>query len=367
MAISGNGFYPGTVIKPRCYQSGAANVPGSANAMWEQASWAGGPGRGSGWINEHFINDGVGINEHSPGVPPCNSPPQLPAGQFRVMNAAGGIYWRSSPDWNTAVASPGNGFYPGTVIKPRCYQSGAANVPGSANAMWEQASWVSGPGSGSGWINEHFINDGVGINQHSPDVPPCARSGTAPEGASVFFRPMKGASKSAATTDLSYAGWKGSGCSMREQAVDNPFKGKWISALASWSDARLAPIFFLHARPDQRTHIHYMLIIDPGTKTQMGQSCAAKTNPAKTLADWASLPGTRHLLIVSAEATAHDHHQALEPYFLKDLRGRHLMNHVLVCKDDRTEHTQAYLRYAGAGSKYIPTQKFQCPYGVPPL
>lgn len=105
---------------------------------------------------------------------PTPSPAPLSAHQFHVMNATGGIYWRSAPDWNTPVASPGNGFYPDTVIQVSCYQAGAGNVPGSADNMWEQASWVSGQGSGSGWINEHFINDGAAINQPSPGTPACA-------------------------------------------------------------------------------------------------------------------------------------------------------------------------------------------------
>jgi hypothetical protein len=92
---------------------------------------------------------------------------------YGVMNADGGIYWRSGPDWNTAVAVSGNGFYPGTTIAVHCYQAGAGNVPGSADTMWEQATVVAGPGTGSGWVNEHFINDGQPINQPSPGVPPC--------------------------------------------------------------------------------------------------------------------------------------------------------------------------------------------------
>ena len=92
---------------------------------------------------------------------------------FGVMNAAGGIYWRSAPDWNTAVQTSGFGFYNGTTIAVHCYQAGAANVPGSADYMWEYATDVAGPGYGTGWINEHFINDGQPINQPSPGVPPC--------------------------------------------------------------------------------------------------------------------------------------------------------------------------------------------------
>ena len=105
---------------------------------------------------------------------PTPTPAPLPAGEFYVQNADGGVYWRSTPDWTSAQVIPGVGFFPGTVIKPTCYQSGVGNVPGSTNSMWEQASWVSGPGSGSGWINEHFIADGAALGQPSPGVPRCS-------------------------------------------------------------------------------------------------------------------------------------------------------------------------------------------------
>jgi hypothetical protein len=98
---------------------------------------------------------------------------------FATMNAAGGIYWRSAPDWNTPIARAGFGVYPGTTISVRCFQRGSA-VPGSANTMWVQASWVAGPGTGSGWINEHFVNDGAAINQPPPGVPACGASAPAP-------------------------------------------------------------------------------------------------------------------------------------------------------------------------------------------
>jgi hypothetical protein len=107
----------------------------------------------------------------NPGSAPAPAP--LPAGEYYVQNADGGVYWRLGPDWNTAEVVPGVGFYPGTVIKPSCYASGAANVPGTSNNVWEQASWVGGPGGGSGWISEHFIEDRAPLGQPSPGVPPC--------------------------------------------------------------------------------------------------------------------------------------------------------------------------------------------------
>jgi hypothetical protein len=105
---------------------------------------------------------------------------QMPSGAkadsvYETMNAADGIYWRSSPDWNTPIAESGNGVYNGTTISVHCYQSGTT-VPGSADTMWEQATVLAGPGHGSGWVNEHFIKDGSAINEPSPGVGPCSAS-----------------------------------------------------------------------------------------------------------------------------------------------------------------------------------------------
>jgi hypothetical protein len=97
--------------------------------------------------------------------------------QYSVMNAPEGVFWRSEPNWNAAERISGFGVYNGTIIEVHCYQSGTS-VEGSADTMWEQATDIGGPGYGSGWLNEHFINDGQPFNQASPGVPPC--SGAAP-------------------------------------------------------------------------------------------------------------------------------------------------------------------------------------------
>jgi hypothetical protein len=91
---------------------------------------------------------------------------------FSTMNDSGGIYWRSAPAWSTPIQQSGYGIYPGTYVSIHCYQSGTT-VPGSANIMWVKASWAGGPGTGSGWVNEHFVNDGAPINQAAGGVPPC--------------------------------------------------------------------------------------------------------------------------------------------------------------------------------------------------
>jgi hypothetical protein len=104
---------------------------------------------------------------------------------FQVMNAEGGIYWRSAPNWGTPIVEPDSGVFEDTTIAVQCYQSGTS-VPESSDTMWEQASIVTGPGRGSGWINEHFINDGQPLDEPSPGVPPCSgESGQGPVAAKV--------------------------------------------------------------------------------------------------------------------------------------------------------------------------------------
>jgi Protein of unknown function (DUF2690) len=91
---------------------------------------------------------------------------------FSVMNAPEGVYWRSEPNWSAAERVSGFGVYNGTIIEVHCYQSGTA-VEGSSDTMWEYATDVGGSGYGSGWVDEHFINDNQPLDQPSPGVGPC--------------------------------------------------------------------------------------------------------------------------------------------------------------------------------------------------
>jgi hypothetical protein len=203
----------GNSVQVSCRVSGFAVADGDtwwyeiASSPWNNAYYA---------SADAFYNNGAtagtlkGTPFYDPAVPVCAPPAssgsggspgggpagsgasgtaRLAAGDFFVQNAAVGIYWRSSPNWNTPVQKPGNGFYTDTVIRVICYESGAANVPGSADSMWEQASWAGGPGSGSGWINEHFINDGSPLNRPSPGAPACGKPVGASTGSSTHAPP----------------------------------------------------------------------------------------------------------------------------------------------------------------------------------
>lgn len=182
--VSGFGVYNGTIIEVHCYQSGTA-VEGSADTMWEQATDVGGRGYGSGWVNEHFINDGQPINQPSPGVGPCNPPPppheeappppveEHPSGGliFPIFNAEGGIYYRNSPHWADTPQTPGIGVYNGDQVQLICGAFGDAVGPFNDTA-WSYVNNLS-RSVGSGWVDEHFINDGAPDNAFVSGEPMC--------------------------------------------------------------------------------------------------------------------------------------------------------------------------------------------------
>jgi hypothetical protein len=185
--ISGFGVYNGTIIEVHCYQSGT-NVEGSNDTMWEQATDVGGPGYGSGWLNEHFINDGQPINQPSPGVPPCGAPPSPPTPAsnptgslvFPIFNAEGGIYYRYGPHWSETTSTPGVGVYNGDSVELVCGAFGDAVGPYN-DAAWSYVNNLSRP-VGPGWVNEHFINDGAPDNGFVAGEPMCQTGGSGTAG-----------------------------------------------------------------------------------------------------------------------------------------------------------------------------------------
>jgi hypothetical protein len=99
---------------------------------------------------------------------------------FPVMNTSeqppDGVWFRDNPN----LAGPqinGLGVYAGDRVALKCYGTGPAMGP-YANHVWYQVSnqtrpTAPGRPSNSGWLNAHFINDGLTSNQIDPSVPVC--------------------------------------------------------------------------------------------------------------------------------------------------------------------------------------------------
>jgi hypothetical protein len=352
--ISGFGVYNGTIIEVHCYQSGTA-VEGSADTMWEQATDVGGRGYGSGWLNEHFINDGQPINQPSPGVPPCNAPPppeehppaheeHPPAPEehsssnglvFPVFNAEGGIYYRNSPHWGDTSATSGVGVYNGDQVELICGALGDPIGPFNDTA-WSYVNNLSRP-VGKGWVNEHFINDGApdksfvsGEAMCGPSTPGMSGGGagtgsggpshsssnsgggsTGPH--SVFYSPNNtpnalGGNLEIADLNIVKDEWAPGGCDPTEGA--NIPTG--VNTLAGWSLGRLGPVYFLAAASGtQRAEVHRIVLFDPGSTLSFTTRvpsflqfiwpapCDTKFNINSLLADWLSSNSANHLLVLT--------------------------------------------------------------------
>lgn len=87
--------------------------------------------------------------------------------QEKVVNADGGVYWRSDPDWNTPITLAQHGVYTSDRVALACYTHGSPVPPNNNDPLWYWAEVVSGHGQGSGWVNDHFLN--TGTNQ--PNIP----------------------------------------------------------------------------------------------------------------------------------------------------------------------------------------------------
>ncbi|MEA2442541.1 MAG: hypothetical protein QOH76_3965 [Thermoleophilaceae bacterium] len=297
---------------------------------------------------------------------------------FTVMNTSetqpDGVWFRRSAHTDDTDRVTGHGVYANEQVQLHCYAWGDS-VGQYDNRLWYFVDNVTRPtNAGSpnnGFLNAHYIDDGLKANEIDAGVPPCdggqqQAPPPIPEGASAFFQPRGHHARTPASINVEYGAWAPGGCRYGSGAAPDPFGGRWISTLAGWSNGRLGPVYFLAAaNREQRSHVHYVLLIDPGRGDVFRGSCDASTHPSRTLADWLSLPGSRHLMIISAEATARDNHKGLQQYYLADIKRRHLNKHVLVCNDDGRGHESAFTKYAAdPHSSYIASQKLTCPRGI---
>lgn len=363
VAVSGFGFYPNTIVEIHCYQAGAGNVPGSADYMWEQASDVGGSGYGSGWINEHFINDGQPINQPSPGVPPCQSggptppstppPPSQPGGGlvFPIFNAEGGIYYRYGPHWAETTQTPGEGVYDGDQVELICGAFGDAVGP-YADTAWSKVRNLSRP-VGEGWVNEHFINDGAPDNGFVPGEPMCQPGGagtgsssaggggstsTPQPGGSLYYSPYRSSDPghgreiiqhygffdhferwisepAPSTFTANYDEWHpggdsscpGPGQTVPARIPGGVIAGRMITTLAAWSKARSAPLLFLQSGASWVHQINYIVLFDPGDLNEY-ESVSCPKSMYQALATWLGESKVHRLAVLAGQVTADNAH-----------------------------------------------------------
>jgi hypothetical protein len=372
-AVAGNGFYPNTVIAIHCYQSGAGDVPGSTDSMWEQASVVGGSGSGGGWVNEHFINDGQPINQPSPGVPPCGSAPVPPSPSpapssppassglvFSVFNAEEGIYYRSSPSWGDTARTPGVGVYNGDRVELICSGFGDPVGPYSDTA-WSKVRNLTRPTIGEGWVNEHFINDGAPAGGFVSGERSCGITGGSPPASpsgpkSVFYSPNQiptGVSGLPAVADLDLVEdeWAEGNCSTAG-ATNIPVG---VNTLAGWSKGRLGPVYFLKAAPAARVaEVHRIVLFDPGSAKNMQEGCDVKFDINGLLAGWLRSNPSNHLVVFTGhDSEEHEFYDwgkdsigGLWHYYFAGIWNQSFAGQAQVCDYNNLDHPTALTAFA---------------------
>jgi hypothetical protein len=284
--------------------------------------------------------------------------------RFPVMNTSeqppDGVWFRNSGNVNDTDRVTGHGVYAGDIIEEQCYIWGDP-VGAYANRLWYFVANITRPtvpDSGvqnTGYLNAHYINDGTNANQVVSGVNPCGALPPPPPppantASHVTYYSGLGSAGAQAARDLGIARvltdngsfdgrWHPSTqCSPDSSAVN--FAGKDITRLGGWSLGRLGPIYALkylkdHNGTDQARHINYIVLFDPGAPAEFGTCDYNHPNVRadQTLAWWLGLSTSNHLIIMSGNDTATNHHQTIQTAYFPAIKnaGTTVRQRVLVC------------------------------------
>lgn len=164
-------------------QGSGAGVQGGAGAV----QGSGSHGSGNIIVPGPATHPGNPPQQHQ-SAPPQNQPAPQPAPQpaarpvYSVMNTSeqppDGVYFRNSPHTADTSRIYADGVFAGDQVRVRCSGWGDAVGPYN-NTVWYYVDNVTRPtvpsngAANSGWLNAHYINDGLNTNQVEPGVPAC--------------------------------------------------------------------------------------------------------------------------------------------------------------------------------------------------
>jgi uncharacterized protein YraI len=269
----------------------------------------------------------------STAPPPPSSPTPTPAPPtggspsggpiYTIVDADGGVYFRNAPEWSETSATAGKGVYLGDQVQVICGAFGEAYGPYS-NRWWSYVQNLSRPTAGKGWVNAHFINDGMPANQPSPGegVCPATVPGAPAAGAggsmgasstkSVFYWPQLSVPErptgtpflGVADMDVDYPVWHVNGGCNASWPIPL-FIPETVNTLAGWSRSRLAPVYFLSDFPGRRSQIRNIILFDPGSYSEMQGGCDETLRPSvnSVLANWLKSNQPARLTILAGALT----------------------------------------------------------------
>ena len=326
---------------------------------------------------------------------------------FTVMNTSetppDGVWFRRSPHTADTDRVTGHGVYKNEQVQLECLAWGDAVGP-YANRLWYFVLNVTRPTNAGvanqGYLNAHYINDGMPANQKDANVPACGTTPTPspppmPSGGSLYYSPYNGPyityhyglfnrdtkqvyAPSPATLTMDDNQWhKGLDCTAG-YAVPNlngSANGKLINTLAGWSYGRNGPIMFLETRPAWWAQIHYVLLFDPGSLSDYSAGVCDTKYPNKSfvVADWLAQDPANRLVVLAGAVTAdYSHpvngyaHAGIQNYLFPAIRsypvigGRNIRKQVVVCNYDGMKHEDVWINFKGEMNK-APITLSTCP------
>src|SRR5262249_55239516 len=92
---TGYGVYTGDRVQLTCWKRGGVVPPLNNNPLWYQATVISGQGKGSGYVNDHFLDTGINVPSVSlPGAPRAGGgappPPPPPANTAPTITSVSG-------------------------------------------------------------------------------------------------------------------------------------------------------------------------------------------------------------------------------------------------------------------------------------
>lgn len=315
----------------------------------------------------------------TPPPPPTAAPPPsttAPAGAsggiYSIVDAAGGVYFRNSPKWSDSRGVTGQGVYDSDQVQLICGAFGEAYGPYD-NRWWSYVQNLTRPAAGKGWVNAHFINDGMPANQPSPGESTCPASVPgAPGGGgalpppsvaqSVFFWPEVPNTAQVADMDINAGAWYShQNCTPLPPApLSLP---STVNTLAGWSLGRLGPMYLLHLYPQRWSQIHTIILFDPGsysdmTSTSSDAGCDSKlSGPSinEMLAKWLKQRGNELLILAGRSSEEKPYHipgteiywgdpgfHGLWNFYFHDLWHTDMGSRAIVCDYDNVRHDRVF-------------------------
>ncbi|MGH3721457.1 MAG: hypothetical protein ACRDRI_21935 [Pseudonocardiaceae bacterium] len=298
---------------------------------------------------------------------------------FTVMNTAetppDGVWFRNTPHTADTDRVTGHGVYANERVQLNCYAWGDT-VGAYANRLWYYVVNVSRPTingrPNNGYLNAHYINDGLNANQIDAGVPQCGSNPPPPpSGGSVYYQPRYSSSDPTApagTLTLGLNDWAAGSCSSSKGGnFPDVVGGKRVTTLTGWSLGRLGPTYFLASSFNRAGNINSVILYGPGSYNDYfgAGSCDRNYDQSDLYARWLRLSSGNRLLILAGAVTAdYSHkvngygHAGIQNALFGKIRGQAVANQVLVCNYDSTSHPDVLRNFS-----YLMTQGPQssCP------